>query len=99
MRHRPPEQLAEFDRIDTGRLEEMRRTLLLYGIPEVKTLLRHGIPFIETLRVAEEENVCLIVLGTKGRSAVAEMLSGSTFENVIRQSRRPVLVVRAMECR
>jgi nucleotide-binding universal stress UspA family protein len=38
------------------------------------------------------------VLGTKGRSAVAEMLTGSTFENVIRQSRRPVLVVRGMPC-
>ena len=64
-------------------------------IPKV---LRHGIPFVETLRVVEEEDACLIVLGTKGRSAVAELLTGSTFENVIRQSRRPVLVVRGMPC-
>ncbi len=99
MRHRPPEQLAEFDRIDTERLEEMKRALVLYGIPQVRVMLRHGIPFVETLRVAEEEDVCLIVLGTKGRSAVAEMLTGSTFENVIRQSRRPVLVVRGTQCR
>jgi nucleotide-binding universal stress UspA family protein len=98
MRHRPPEQLAEFDRIDTERLEEMKRALVLYGIPQARVMLRHGIPFVETLRVAEEEDACLIVLGTKGRSAVAEMLTGSTFENVIRQSRRPVLVVRGMPC-
>lgn len=94
MRYRTPEQLAEFDRVDMERLEEMRRALILYGFPQVRLLIRYGIPFVETLRVAEEEDACLIVLGTKGRSAVAEMLSGSTFENVIRQSRRPVLVVR-----
>lgn len=93
MHHRPPEQLAEFNRVDMERLEEMRRALLLYGFPQVRILICHGIPFVETLRVAEEEDACLIVLGSKGRSAVAEMLSGSTFENVIRQSRRPVLVV------
>ncbi len=98
MRRRPPEQLAEFDRDDLARLEEMKRALVLCGIPQVRVLLRHGIPFVETLRVAEEENTCLIVLGTRGRSAVAEMLSGSTFENVIRQSRRPVLVVRGTKC-
>lgn len=63
-----------------------------------RVLPRDGIPFVETLRVAEEEEACLIVLGTKGRSAVAEMLAGSTFENVIRQSRRPVLVVRGGRC-
>lgn len=94
MRHRPPEQLAEFDRTDTERLEKMRQALTLYGIPRVNLLLRHGIPFVEALKVAEEEDVCLIVLGSRGRSAVAEMLAGSTFENVARQSRRPVLVVR-----
>lgn len=98
MRHRLPEQLAEFDRLDTERLEEMQRALALYGIPRVKVLLRHGIPFVEALRVAEEEDVCLIVLGSRGRSAVAELLSGSTFENVVRQSRRPVLVVHGAEC-
>lgn len=98
MRQRPPEQLAEFDRTDTERLEKMRHALTLYGILQVKVLLRHGIPFVEALKVAEEEDVCLVVLGSRGRSAVAEMLSGSTFENVVRQSRRPVLVVRGVEC-
>jgi nucleotide-binding universal stress UspA family protein len=98
MARRPPEQVAEFDREDLARLEEMRKTLVLYGIPRVKVLLRHGIPFVETLRAAEEEDVCLIVLGSRGRSPVAELFTGSTFENVVRQSRRPVLVVRGSQC-
>lgn len=98
MRHRPAEQLAEFDRVDMERLEKMHQTLTLYGIPRTKVMLRRGIPFVETLRVAEEEDVCLTVLGSRGRSAVAEIFSGSTFENVVRQSQRPVLVVRGEGC-
>ena len=57
-------------------------------------MLRHGIPFHETLKVAEEEKPCLIVRGSHGRSAVQEMLTGSTLENVVRLSHQPVLVVR-----
>ncbi|MGQ9457090.1 MAG: universal stress protein [Anaerolineae bacterium] len=98
MSRRPPEQLAEFDCEDLARLETMRSALVLYGIPQVKVLLRYGIPFVETLRVSEEEEVCLIVLGSRGRSPIAELFTGSTFENVVRQSHWPVLVVRGAQC-
>lgn len=97
MKHRPPEQLAEFDRLDREQLEEMCRALTLHGLRS-KALLRHGIPFLETLKVAEEEEVCLIVLGSRGRSAIAELVAGSTFENVVRHSRKPVLVIRGEKC-
>ena len=93
MKHRPAEQIAAFDQEDTSRLERMQHALALYGL-QGKVLLRHGIPFRETLKVADEEEVCLIVLGSHGRSAVREMLAGSTLENVVRLSRHPVLVVR-----
>ena len=93
MKHRSQEQLAEFDRLDTERLEELRKILRLFGI-QTRIMLRHGIPFQETLKVAEEEKPCLIVLGSHGRSAVQEMLTGSTLENVVRLSHQPVLAVR-----
>ena len=93
MKQRPAEQVAEFDHRDTERLEALCRALQLYGL-RARSLLRRGIPFRETLRVAEEENPCLIVLGSHGRSAIQEILAGSTFENVVRLSRHPVLVVR-----
>ena len=47
-----------------------------------------------TFFVADEEGVSLTVLGSHGRSAVQGVLGGSTFENVLRASRRPVLVIR-----
>lgn len=93
MKQRPPEQLAEFDRHDTERLEALCKSLSMFGL-QAQPVLRHGIPFKETLAVADEMNVSLIVLGSHGHSAVREMLAGSTFENVARLSRRPVLVVR-----
>jgi nucleotide-binding universal stress UspA family protein len=93
MKLRSAEQLAEFDRHDTERLEALCKALRMFGL-NAKPLLRHGIPFRETLKTAEEFNASLIVLGSQGRSAVREMLVGSTFENVVRLSRQPVLVVR-----
>ncbi len=93
MKHRSEEQITIFDREDRRRLERMQRDLLLYGLPST-VMIRHGIPFRETLKVADEQEVCLIILGSQGRSALRELLAGSTLENVLRLSRQPVLVVR-----
>jgi nucleotide-binding universal stress UspA family protein len=93
MKQRPPEQLAEFDRHDTERLEALCKALRLFGL-QARPMLRHGIPFREALKAADEIDASLIVLGSHGHSAVREMLAGSTFENVVRLSRQPVLVVR-----
>lgn len=98
MKHRPEEQLDEFDRHDTERLEALCRTLTASGM-EAHPVLRHGIPFREVLAVAEEINPGLIVLGSHGRSAVRELLAGSTFENVVRMSCQSVLVVRPEKSR
>ena len=93
MQHRTPEQIAAFDDEDTERLEKLCRALRMFGL-QARLLLRHGHPVRETLQVAEEERPSLIVLGSYGRSAFREILTGSTFENVLRLSRHPVLVVR-----
>lgn len=92
MAHRTPEHLAQFDQEDTARLERLARALVLFGL-EAHFLIKCGIPFREALKVAEEQDIGLIVLGSRGRSAVREVFIGSTFENVARLSRRPVLVV------
>ena len=93
MRRRPPGQVAAFEQKDRRRLDKLRRDLLLFGL-QVRVLWRLGIPFHEVLKVAEEENPGLIVLGAWGHSAVSELLVGSTLESVVRLSRYPVLVVR-----
>lgn len=94
MKHRPAAQLADFDRIDQDRLRERCQQVQEKDV-RVRALIRRGIPFRETLRVAEEEKVTLIILGSRGRSAVQELITGSTLENVARLSQLPVLIVRS----
>ena len=54
----------------------------------------HGNPYLEIVRLAEEESVDLIVLGTHGRSGLKHFLIGSVAEKVLRKAPCPVLVVR-----
>ena len=93
MRDRSPGQVAAFDHEDAERLKGLALEVQARGM-KAETLVRHGVPFRETLAVAEDWRPGLIVLGSFGRSAIREILAGSTFENVARLSRFPVLVVR-----
>jgi nucleotide-binding universal stress UspA family protein len=54
-----------------------------------------GKPHHEILRIAEEWQSDLIVLGVHGRNVVDRMLFGSTVEPVVRRAHCPVLTVRA----
>jgi nucleotide-binding universal stress UspA family protein len=64
--------------------------------PEVRVehLLKMGNPTAEILRVAEESNCDLIVMGTHGRRGLARMLMGSVAEHVVRNATCAVLVVK-----
>ncbi len=58
------------------------------------TAVVHGRPFLEIIRYARAQHIDLIVLGTHGRSALREVLVGSTANKVIHKSPCPVLSVR-----
>ena len=61
---------------------------------DVETQWVHGRPFVEIIRAAREQPIDLIVLGTHGRSAPAQLLLGSVAEKVVRKAPCPVLTVR-----
>lgn len=63
-----------------------------------RIVVRQGKANEEILRVAEEERVDLIVMGTHGRRGVGRMLLGSVTEDVIRRAAYPVLAVREGTC-
>lgn len=73
-------------------LEEAQRQLGEAGVSEVSTFQRHG-AFVETLEELEP-NAELVVVGTRGeRADFTKGHLGASFEDLIRISIRPVLVV------
>ncbi|MCE9606242.1 MAG: universal stress protein [Planctomycetia bacterium] len=56
-----------------------------------------GSPAEEIVRVAEEEHVDMIVIGTHGRTGLKRLLMGSTAESVMRHAKCPVFVFKTAE--
>jgi nucleotide-binding universal stress UspA family protein len=60
----------------------------------VEVMVRVGTPWKEIVRVAEELDVTLIVLGARGKRSLENIILGSTAENVARHAPCPVMIVR-----
>jgi nucleotide-binding universal stress UspA family protein len=83
----------ETERPDVQSLKKVGKELRALGI-KTKTILVDGVPFIEIDKAAEKEGVSLIVMGSRGKSEVENMLLGSVCEQVVRHTTRPVLIVK-----
>lgn len=94
--------------VDKGETTEELDTLVKEAGEKLKDIREHlrgagfsvgchihiGNPAYEINRVAEEEDVSMIAIGTRGKGLIEEIRLGSTTENVVRNSKRPVLVLR-----
>lgn len=73
-------------------VDEAKRRLMEagYASPHVHI----GDAASEINRVAEEEDVSLIAVGSRGKGVIEELRTGSTAEALVRSARRPVLILR-----
>jgi len=81
------EESAERELPDVLRCEELR------GV-KVEEVIGHGDAAAEIVRVADEQDVDLIVISSHGRTGLGRIIFGSTAEAVVRHARCPVLVVK-----
>ncbi|MDY9927148.1 universal stress protein [Methanosarcina sp.] len=66
---------------------------------EVESIFLEGSPANEIVDFAEENDIDLIVMGTLGKTGFQKILLGSVAQNVVRHSRKAVLVVKGMEAK
>jgi nucleotide-binding universal stress UspA family protein len=79
-----------------AKAEDCKKT---FRTKNVKTLVRFGLPWEEIVKVADEEDVSLILLPSHGKLGFSHEILGSTTVRVLRKTRRPVLVVKThCEC-
>jgi nucleotide-binding universal stress UspA family protein len=74
-------------------LEEARRLLAEAGV-EAETLHAFGNPAAEIIAAAEQRGADLVIVGQRGRSAIARFIEGSVTDRVVRHASCDVLVVR-----
>lgn len=75
-------------------LDEEARKIEASGATVAGKHLREGPPPDGILDLADELDVGLILVGSRGRGRVGRLLLGSVSEGVVHHARRPVLVVR-----
>jgi universal stress protein A len=80
---------------------EEQMSLLLSSLPKddvvVRTRLEPGDPAAPIVRVATEDEVDLILIGTHGRTGISEWLLGSVAKTVLTCAPCPVLTLRGDE--
>lgn len=64
------------------------------GLISVRTIIREGIPGDEITKVAEEENVDLIIVGSNGKKGFMRLLTGCVSKDVEKNATVPVFVAK-----
>jgi nucleotide-binding universal stress UspA family protein len=96
------EKATSYVREWTEGAEQRLRSAVSHGVREYAHVVQRvetGRAYREILRVADEQQADLIVMGAHGHSVVETMFVGSTAQHVVRAATCPVLMVRRRSSR
>ena len=91
-----PDEMAEIIRKDTSK----NQTKILDSVfrdYEVTQFVEEGEPHEIIIKVAEEWNADILVIGTHSNSGILQVLLGSVFEKLVKNSKIPVFLVTTKE--
>jgi len=97
MKLQKEENFREFERIDQEKLDGVKEELENEGF-KVRTLLRVGNPRAELIRIAAEEGISLILMGTHGKGRMKGILWGSVSRNTAEYSETPIILIKGDAC-
>jgi nucleotide-binding universal stress UspA family protein len=63
-------------------------------ISRTRRIVRMGVPYLKLLEVIDEEMPDLLIMATKGRSDIADVVMGSCARSMYRRSPIPMLSIR-----
>ena len=88
----------ELDRKSEKVISYFKKELEKDGLFNIKTVIRAGNVTEEILKVAEEEQAELMILGCNGKVGLDRLLSGCVTKDVERKTNIPVMVAKTSGC-
>ncbi len=85
--------------VRTEKLRSLERELQTKGFQAKAYLLEEGSPYQAINRIATEEDVSLIIMGSGGKGFVEGILGGSVSQRVVKRSEKPVSCSEIRGCR
>jgi nucleotide-binding universal stress UspA family protein len=85
--------LVDMEQKAKGEIRPVEEELKAVGL-KVKIRVEQGGPCNEILRVADEENVSIIIAGSHGKSNIDSMLLGSVSYKLVKRVNIPIMVIK-----
>ncbi len=86
-------KLPEFNRIDTDRMNNLKKILKENGVKDVILKIEMGYPKQAIINEINHNNYDLAVMGTQGKGWVEELFIGSVTHAIVRKTKLPLLLV------